>query len=349
MVTPDEIERYLNGNCTETESKKIEDWYHSFEENPDYVSGLEPEKLAELKTKLQAAIRKKILEKETVATAGRLRVLRLVKIAASLVIALGLGYLAREYVFRESTTVNSSAKDGVQLVENTLQRLQKLTLPDTSIIWLYPGASVEYAPFDGDRREIRLVGKAFFDVKRDTLRPFLIHSDNLTTRVLGTSFEITAWPGDSTASVLVKTGTVAVTANTVAAAAPQGDNKVILTSSQKAVFSKESNKLIKEKEISRPEMKIWTSRSLSFHNTPLDEVAGVLSSQFGVEIDIDDKRMGNCTIRADFTDQYLPTIIELICKSVAAEYTILDNRILISGEGCDISDNPNQPIEKETI
>src|SRR5690606_13320080 len=103
--------------------------------------------------------------------------------------------------------------------------------------------------------------------------------DKLTTKVLGTSFEITAWPGDSTVSVLVKTGTVAVVANKVPAATQAGENQVILTSSQKAVFSKERNKLIKEKEASRPEMKIWTARSLSFHNVPLARVARVLSRQ----------------------------------------------------------------------
>lgn len=342
MVTPEEIERYLKGDCTETESREIEDWYYSFEENPDYISGLDEEQQTELKSRLQYAIRSRIRLSEASGPVRKLRTSVILKIAASLVIAFGLGYLARENLASKPAPENLT-----QLIENTQQHLMRLTLPDTSTVWLYPGAIVEYQSFGNDTREIRLTGQAFFEITRDTLRPFLIHSTDFTTRVLGTSFQITARPEDSTASVLVKTGKVAVQVHTNGAA--EKDNQVILTSTQKAVFSKARNRLVKETAVSRPELTLWTARSLSFQNAPLPEVAEILSAEFGIAVHIEGQGMDSCTIRADFTDQNLPTIIELICKSVAAEYEMLDDQIFIFGEGCGTLTNHNPPIKKETI
>ncbi|HVW62489.1 MAG TPA: FecR domain-containing protein, partial [Puia sp.] len=82
-----------------------------------------------------------------------------------------------------------------------------LELPDGSKLWLNAGSKVKYAE---DRRELTLEGEAFFDVKHDPDHPFIIHTGKLDVRVLGTSFNVKAYPNDSTIETTLIKGKVEI-------------------------------------------------------------------------------------------------------------------------------------------
>src|SRR5882757_576539 len=84
-------------------------------------------------------------------------------------------------------------------------------LPDGSKLWLNAGAKVKYAEnFSNGRRELTLEGEAFFDVKHDPDHPFIIHTGKLDVKVLGTSFNIKAYPNDSTMETTLIKGKVEI-------------------------------------------------------------------------------------------------------------------------------------------
>lgn len=318
MITPEQIDRYVNGNCSEDEIREIRKWCLSVESNPDYISSLDDEQRALLKQKLLQQINRNIAMEE-LGVSGRVIPYRWLNIAAAVVIVLGLTYLVKTYLPQYG-----SGKQSMQRVTNTGQNLMKLTLPDASTVWLYPGTAFEYGPFERDERKVTLIGEAFFEISRDTLRPFLIQSDDLTTKVLGTSFDIKAWPEDSIITVSVRTGKVALFA----------DDDLLLTSNDQAVFSKATKSLKRKPGSGVSANKIWTTTSMAFRNTSLEEAADMLNDRFGVEISIANGQLANCTIWATFTDQHLATIIEAVCTSIEANYEITGNKIIISGPGC---------------
>jgi len=86
-----------------------------------------------------------------------------------------------------------------------------MELPDGSKLWLNAGSKVVFSNnFSAGKRELTLSGEAFFDVKHDELHPFIIHTGRLEVRVLGTSLNVRAYPGDSTIETTLIKGKVEV-------------------------------------------------------------------------------------------------------------------------------------------
>jgi len=106
-----------------------------------------------------------------------------------------------------------------------------IDLPDGSKLWLNAGSKVKYTDgFAGDKRELTLLGEAFFDVKHDPVHPFIIHAGKLDIKVLGTSLNIKAYPGDSTMETTLIKGKVEIQF----AGDPQ--SKIVMRPSEKVVI-----------------------------------------------------------------------------------------------------------------
>ncbi len=126
--------------------------------------------------------------------------------AAASVVLCGLCWLAFWY--------SSERRLPAKVAVITRYEHRKIDLPDGSKIWLAPQSRLSYPErFESNRRLISLTGEAFFEVSRDENRPFFVRSGEITTRVLGTSFNIQAYEKDSSVSVTVLTGKVSVSAS----------------------------------------------------------------------------------------------------------------------------------------
>jgi transmembrane sensor len=110
-------------------------------------------------------------------------------------------------------------------------QVASLTLADGTRVWLNGGSKLSYPEaFRGDKREITLTGEAFLEVTHDAKKSFIVHTGNIRTQVLGTSFNVKAYPEDSFVKVDVVTGKVGV----VAALAPT----VFLTPAEEVTVDK---------------------------------------------------------------------------------------------------------------
>ncbi len=109
---------------------------------------------------------------------------KIMGIAASLLVLLGLGMLFKSNVF------TTKPINYVSVVSMAGQRT-KILLPDSSIVHLNSGATIRYPEkFVGNRRDVELKGEAFFKIKRNVDKPFTVNSGNFKTTVLGTSFSV---------------------------------------------------------------------------------------------------------------------------------------------------------------
>ncbi len=316
------IEKYLKGNCTPEEVAAIHEWYNSFEEEQDPADFITSQQQEELKFRLLTNIKRNVasLELKSTHTSERKTVSRtliylLSGVAAMLIMTVGIFF----YIQKES----SSSDLGDVHVVNMTKTIQKVVLSDGSIVWLNPKSKVIYPQnFTSSLRKVQMQGEAFFEVSPDPRRPFIIYSGNVITRVWGTSFRIRAYE-NIPVEVSVLTGKVSVQLQT------KEDSELILLPQQTATYLKATDLLKKGIEKKTSTMSIWHKETLTFDNEPIREVIKVLNAQFKVNISTGDEKLLDYVLKADFTDQSLPSILEMLRKSLNVENEISDNGIIL--------------------
>lgn len=328
-ISPELIRKYLNGQCTPRETLMVDEWYNSFDGEPDSISTLSQEQRDELKAILINKISANVqilgepdINPQPKASPVRKIIYYLSGIAAMILIVM-LITISKQKV---STPNISSATTGQMSVINLTKSIQKQVLSDGSIVWLSPQSSIKYPKFfTGHQREVQMDGEAFFEVHKDHKHPFIIYSGGLVTRVWGTSFRIRAYKNVAT-EVSVVTGKVSVRIP------KQNAAEVMLFPNQKVTYLKAKDALKTDKKAKDASMQIWQKARLSFDNVPLNEVMNILNKKFGVSISTEDENLSHFVLNADFTDQNLPAILEMMEKSLEVTYEIDEKGIILKSK-----------------
>ena len=311
------IEKYLKGNCTPEEVAAIHEWYNSFEEEQDPTDFISFQQQQELKQRLLANIKINIRSREANdrKSVSRTMIYMLSGVAAMVILTIG--------VFFFNQKASDPLASGDVHVVNMTKTIQRLVLSDGTIVWLNPKSWVIYPQnFTASQRKVQMQGEAFFEVTPDLKRPFIIYSENVITRVWGTSFRIRAYK-NIPVEVSVLTGKVSVQLQ------QKEDSAIILLPNQKVTYLEDRDLLRKEMEKKTSAMSIWKKETMSFDNETIGEVIKVLNIQFGVKIRTDDAKLLEYVLNADFTDQSLPSILEMLQKSLDVKYEINDEGIIL--------------------
>lgn len=182
---------------------------------------------------------------------------------------------------------------------------RKLTLPDGSKVILNSGSSLSFpAQFANDSRTVKLEGEAFFDVVENAALPFIIHTNEVTTTVLGTSFNINTQDKEHI-SVTVATGKVRV--------ASDHDNEVILTPKQQATYNP-TTQTITTKEVSIKRYLDWKDGILRFDDVTIAEAALKLQQWYNVPIEVLDEDIANCRFSGKFNNEQLHTVLRSLAN-----------------------------------
>ncbi len=318
------IAKYLNNKCSDGEQVLVEAWYKSFENNPDGISDLLDDERQELINRVRQNIDSKI--KPVQIYAPQRWVWYASGLAAMLLIVIGLSF----YFNPKIDNSLSRIKPDIPLsdwakYENSSAKILKISLPDGSTVWLQPKTQLSYNQSDRVYRQVNLRGEAFFEVKRDEARPFLIYSGKMTTKVLGTSFNVKAYPETEKFEVSVVTGKVSVM--------NESEKEVFVTPKQQVVLENKTDVLIIN-ELPKNKTFYWELASLTFEDTSMQNVVDNIEHNFNVKINLN-PTLKNCRLSGNFNQEHLSTILEIICKSIDAEYVMDGQEIYLRGEGCE--------------
>lgn len=199
---------------------------------------------------------------------------------------------------------------GPQLTRNFTARseFKYLLLPDSTQVWLNAASTLEYPPqFNTAKREVYLSGEAYFDVRHADKVPFVIHTGNVSTTVLGTAFNIKAYPGLKNIIVSVNRGRVSVN---------YGRQAATLTGGQRL-------KVEREQEAAAPaavrtnitEAAPWTSGNLAYDNETLEDIVKDLERVYNVSIRILEPGIGQVKISTSFRrDVGAEKALEVLCR-----------------------------------
>lgn len=258
--------------------------------------------------------------------------------AASMLLIAAAGillYMQRGLYQPEMVFIQQPDTSWVKILNEDSQ-VKKITLQDGSVISLEPGSEMQYPEQFGDKREVCLSGEAFFEIAKDASHPFLVYTNEVTTRVLGTSFRIKAHRKSKEIIVAVTTGKVSVFAK-AADADTEEMQEVTLTPNLQAVYDRMQQSVVK-KIVERPSVLKPPSTKNYYTNVKVVDLLNALSESYGVEIKYSEVMLANCTLTTDIMDEEgLYDQLDVICNALGAHYAMAGASIVIESNGCEKS------------
>jgi transmembrane sensor len=248
--------------------------------------------------------------------------------AACVAFLIGFGYMLvnRSNSIKKQTriasTENVSSKD----------QIRRFVLPDGSIVWLNKNSRIAFKKaFSAEQREVFLEGEAFFEVVPNPAKPFIVKSSKVSTKVLGTSFNVKAYRKDATASVAVATGKVEVSKE-IREGMPIRITQ--LTPQQKLVINTEKDETFID-IVSLWDVGSWRNSGLVFRNNTYTDVIARLEEHYGIKVTLTDNAIKDCRVMASFNENAaLEDVLKLLSISNSFRYNMEGKQVTITGGVC---------------
>ncbi|WP_215223937.1 FecR family protein [Echinicola shivajiensis] len=306
------IDKALQGNLSSEERIILDQWYASFEEElPLVYTNLSKEdfKLKFYQETLEKFEIKKRVDKE--------HSFLLAKMAASLVLLAAVVSVLFYFLPNDQTELSY-----IEYKTENGER-KSVSLNDGSKVLLDGQTILQVVENFEEHRNVKLIGRAFFEVKRNESSPFTIKTENLTTTVLGTSFVIDAMSGQQEA-VGVKSGLVKVL--------HEQDEEMFLKQGEQAILAAN---ILSHSEIENVSEHFgWVDNKLVFYNDDIGEVAQKIESWYGVKIQLEGSPDNVCLLTGTYSDLKINELLEIISFSIPIKYEINGKVVKINSEPC---------------
>lgn len=303
------LQKYLDGYATPEEQEFLLVYYNLFHSEPDVVALMDGEQKEEIKTRMQKSMWEIIgLQEQSAVKAHPFRSTWFVRITAAAAVLLvclaGLQYFVDEQPSETMPFARSSEKREHRLIR----------LPDGSTVIVNNGSKLNYpSTFDEmKKREVYLEGEAYFDIKHSASKPFIVHTGKLETTVLGTAFNIKAWPAETDITVTVTRGKVKV----------DDHHKLlgVITPNQQITYHKPQESASRKKVDSQAYL-TWKDQDLLFDDVTVADAAELLEERFRVSIIFSDEQSRSKRFTTIFyKDESLERVLKSICEFNNAVY-----------------------------
>ena len=322
------FQRYRNGSCTQEEELELMEIINQ-SDNP-LVRQLLNDLWNESSDKLPEGKSERILNSILGSTGKTVHIQKTrfmwAKAAAITAFIALSGVAAYQLLNSYSEDISS---DTMSHAAELPQQHQFIKLPDGSTVILNDASKLEYPDSFADKnsREVYLTGEAFFDIQHDDSKAFIVHTGKISTTVLGTAFNVKAYPEQNDITVTVTRGKVKVS-NDVQLLG-------ILAPDDQITFDKRSQQS-KLRAVKSKEVITWAEKDIFFDDVSMLEAAKQLEERFQVEITFKNENIKACRFTATFVrGEDLSQILDVICEFNQAKYTVNESGdIEVSGNGC---------------
>lgn len=359
------IDKYLSNEATEQEVQTLFEWIEASEENKkQFINAKKAWAIATLSGTIESETTPVISIKPKNKTTSYLKyaavfvaLLGLTKLAfdfnqktkLSKEIVLELGNGTIEYITKnnQTTLVNDQGEmiaekklneiiyfgkvNDNKVVYNTLNvpygKTFKITLSDGSVVSLNSGTILRYPEQFGinGNRKVYLTGEAFFEVTKDKKHPFIVNTNQVDIEVLGTKFNVSAYPETPTVNSTLVEGSIQMSETN------NKSNIILLQPNQMATWLSHSRKII-TKSVDPSFYTAWTKGELAFKDTPFSTIAKIIQRTYDVEIinENADLAKQNFTGTIKISESSVENILELLKRDTPFNYSINKNTITIS-------------------
>ena len=205
-------------------------------------------------------------------------------------------------------------------VTTSLGERTSLSLPDGTKVNLNAGSILRYPDsFSGNERKVELSGEAFFDVVHNEAKPFIVQTHALNVRVLGTEFNIEAFPDASEVNTTLVNGKVILE--------KELNNKMVslaeMKPNERMVYQIDNQKISLSTETDISQYIAWKDGKLVFLNDPIEEVAKKLGLWYNVSVTIQSEELKKSHFTGTFTNETIEKVLALLSVSSPIDYKII--------------------------
>lgn len=248
----------------------------------------------------------------------------LFKYAAILIVAIFLGVTGYYLGFR-----NDDPEEIIQITSTDNQIPEEYVLADGTVVTLNNRSTLLFSSsFNLEKREVTISGEAFFEVKPNAEKPFVIHAGNARVEVLGTSFNVCAYPETETVEVVVETGKVQISCKNPDETS--GNQDVLILPGEKGIVYNHNQ--VVEKDINRnPNFLAWKTHHFKFSQMPLDEVIMCLEKVYQVDILLKESELNDLMLTAQFEEKPVDFILNVIRLTFNLNLSAENEQFILSG------------------
>lgn len=246
---------------------------------------------------------------------SRSRFVPMLKIAS--VAALMIGIIGLAYYYNPLHT-----SDKIVVINSGMNEVKEIVLPDSSHVWLNENSSLQIPhAFTKRQRKVTLKGEAYFEIKRDETKPFIISAGNTFTEILGTSFNIKMDTLSGNVSVIVHSGKVAFSSSI------SKSEKSILNPTDEGIFYGSGGRIIRSSNLNINYL-AWKTGILTFNDTPLNEVCLELSKYYKKSVKTA-APISNKSLTGTFKNEKLEDILKTIELTLDVQTETSGNETII--------------------
>jgi transmembrane sensor len=344
------ISSYLTGSITEEDLKLLNKWIDFSDENRSYFNALKDSWLLSGKKNSESLlnseeswnkfnnrlVKSRLRLGFDFTSQGKADYSKYFKLAASWLLIFGLGSAMTWWIaVRPAKTKGIIAEAGNRTIEiNTpLGARSMIRMPDSTQIWLNAGTTITYNQDYGQQtRTLYLNGEAYFKVAKDSLHPFIVNTQGIVVRALGTRFNVKAYPEEKTISATLEEGKIDIRTLNM----PGKNDRVLLKPKDKLIYHKETHESEKYTESSEEKVKqqehtpaklkdinilsnvrtelytSWKDPRWVIDGEPLSTLAPMLERRFNIKIIFDNEQLKKYkftgTIENETVDQLLSAL-----------------------------------------
>lgn len=323
------IHKYLSKQCSEADETKVEQW---IEKNPKHQKFMESvQKIWEVAPKEEAKVDVEAAWRQF--RADRMDLSKVHPLAEAqkpydfkdrrsksrsewnkrklAIMAAAAITLLVAVVFVIQTQLKKSTPVTYQKIVTNRGETAQIILEDGSKVKLNATSMLKIpSNYGKSTRTVYLKGEGFFTVKHNFGRPFVVHTEGLIIKDLGTKFNIKSYSKDETAKVVVVEGKVKLGSINA-----KEEKSTYLTAYERAVVSKDGKISIKKVKVMSRYIG-WIKGKLVFEKTPFSKVIKRLERWYGVECEVSDSKLLKQHLTATFINQPLANVLLLISKAM---------------------------------
>ena len=331
------LDRFINNRCSEEELKQVISWFRDSDSKKELMQWVKEnwedvyksEKrvtidfgslLDKVHHRLNISANDGLIAGKSEGTKRGEFISRLYnrfsKIAAILLIPFFL--VSLWYFTHDDRIFPEDVKTIYSEVYSTYGSKTKLELPDGSTVWLNDGSTLKFPQrFSGKTRTVFLDGEAYFDIVKNAGKSFIVKTSEFNIRVLGTKFDVMAYPEDNTFETTVETGKVILEK---AAAKRRFIEIAELERNQRAVFNKKTGKL-NTNIVNTDKYTSWREGKLIIRDDPMNDVVKRFRRWYNVDIELIDPELSDFTYSATIIDETLLQVLDYFKIITPIEYT----------------------------
>ncbi len=312
------LEKFFKKETTVEEVQLLKDWFFQ-SKSRDALSDFYKEKWEDASCSMDAGIQNNMLDnlRKEIKPQPRsfyININKVWKYAAIILfpvcIALGIGYY-----FVDN---RMSLADNKDMVVNVAKgQMANLQLPDGTKVWLNSNSRIKYDKnYNKDNRIIALEGEAYFIVSKDKKRPFIVKTNAVSIRAVGTAFNVKAYNDENIITTTLIEGKVNVF-----------DNKIVshLLPNQRITFNKTDHSFNKTTVPDAKVAGLWKENQLVFQAEPLEDIAKALERIYNVHVMFDSEQIKQIRFSGTIKKNRLESVLQYIALTSPIHYSINDS------------------------